>query len=153
MESRDWLSGPFFQDNRSDISGMQTPMGLTGMSYWFIITLSYIDRSRYHSHDKSTIQDGLYGAIHIRSVYLPSVYNPNSRWFRYRPSPNRQNPFAAISKNDEDQRAMKEAERNPVSVVLSDWDHLTSEDYMKALEDTGYDILYAPAWSLLANHC
>lgn len=60
-----------------------------------------------------------------------------------RPSPNRQNPFAAISQNEEDQKAMKEAERNPVSVMLSDWDHMYSSDYMKALHDTGYDILYA----------
>jgi len=36
---------------------------------------------------------------------------------------------------------MKEAEQNPILVVLSDWDHLTGIDYMQAIEDTGYDIL------------
>lgn len=49
---------------------------------------------------------------------------------------------------------MKEAERNPVSVVLSDWDHLTSKEYMEALEKTGYDILYAPTqplWQAFTN--
>lgn len=37
---------------------------------------------------------------------------------------------------------MREAEQNPILVVLSDWDHLTGPEYMQAMEDTGYDILY-----------
>lgn len=83
-------------------------------------------------------------------TYLPCVALMSAD--QCRPSPNRQNPFAAISKNEEDQKAIKEAERNPVSVILSDWDHLESEEYMAALQNTGYDILYAPASSLLSNH-
>lgn len=43
---------------------------------------------------------------------------------------------------------MKEAERNTLPVVLSDWDHLKSGEYMKAMEETGYDILYAPIYPL-----
>lgn len=46
---------------------------------------------------------------------------------------------------------MEEAERNTIPVVLSDWDHLTSEEYMKAMEDTGYDILYVPTMSTLTS--
>lgn len=47
-----------------------------------------------------------------------------------------------ISTDPGDLEAMKEAERNPISVVLSDWDHLTGSEYMQAMDDTGYDILY-----------
>lgn len=36
---------------------------------------------------------------------------------------------------------MKEAEKNGNLVVLSDWSHFTSERYMDALRETGYDIL------------
>lgn len=46
-----------------------------------------------------------------------------------------------ISKDPADILAMKQAERNGKLVMLSDWDHLTGKEYMKALEETGYDIL------------
>lgn len=46
-----------------------------------------------------------------------------------------------ISNNTADILAMKQAERNGKLVMLSDWDHLTGKEYMKALEETGYDIL------------
>jgi hypothetical protein len=58
-----------------------------------------------------------------------------------RPAPNRDSPFAMISNNTADIMAMKQAERNGKLVMLSDWDHLTGKEYMKALEETGYDIL------------
>ena len=46
-----------------------------------------------------------------------------------------------ISNDPDDLEAMKKAERDTIPVVLSDWDHLTSEEYMNAMEETGYDIL------------
>lgn len=60
---------------------------------------------------------------------------------RDRPSPNRDSPFSMISNDPADIEAMKRAERNGKLVMLSDWDHLTGEEYMKAMEETGYDIL------------
>lgn len=41
---------------------------------------------------------------------------------------------------------MKEAERHTIPVIMSDWDHLTSVEYMEAMEATGYDILYVPEY-------
>lgn len=58
-----------------------------------------------------------------------------------RPRPNRDSPFSMISDDPADIRAMKQAERNGKLVMLSDWDHLTGQEYMKAMEETGYDIL------------
>jgi hypothetical protein len=46
-----------------------------------------------------------------------------------------------ISNDPADIQAMKQAERNGKLVMLSDWDHLTGKEYMKALEESGYDIL------------
>lgn len=46
-----------------------------------------------------------------------------------------------ISDDPEDIEAMRLAERNANLVVLSDWDHLTSDSYMRAMMETGYDIL------------
>ena len=66
-----------------------------------------------------------------------------------RPSPNRENPFSMISNDPDDLTAMKWAELNTVPVVLSDWDHLTSDEYMQAMEDTGYDILCESPYVLL----
>jgi hypothetical protein len=36
---------------------------------------------------------------------------------------------------------MRRAEANPHLVVLSDWDHLTSEEYQQLQVSTGLDIL------------
>lgn len=46
-----------------------------------------------------------------------------------------------ISNCAADINAMKDAERGGQMMVLSDWSNFTSERYMKALEQTGYDIL------------
>lgn len=46
-----------------------------------------------------------------------------------------------ISEDPNDIEAMNIAERNANLVVLSDWDHLTSDAYMQAIMETGYDIL------------
>jgi hypothetical protein len=46
-----------------------------------------------------------------------------------------------ISDDPDDVEAMKIAEKNANLVVLSDWDHLTSDAYMQAIMETGYDIL------------
>ena len=66
-----------------------------------------------------------------------------------RPSPDRGNPFSIISNDPDDLAAMKKAEQDTVPVVLSDWDHLTSDEYMQAMEDTGYDILCESPYLLL----
>lgn len=46
-----------------------------------------------------------------------------------------------ISDDPDDVEAMKSAEHDANLVVLSDWDHLTSDAYMQAIMESGYDIL------------
>lgn len=46
-----------------------------------------------------------------------------------------------ISDDPDDIEAMTKAQQNAELVVLSDWDHLTSDAYMDALKHSGYDIL------------
>ncbi|KAJ5107486.1 hypothetical protein N7456_004161 [Penicillium angulare] len=84
----------------------------------------------YHSHDKARLMDGLYGAIYIRPSSADS-------------------PVSMISSDPKDIEAMENARRNPQLVVLSDWDHLTSDAYMQAEMDTGYDIFCSD--SILVN--
>lgn len=99
--------------------------------------------NRYHAHDRATLQDGLYGAIQIRYVY-PTTADLVTELMLSRPSEARENPFSMISNETDDINAMKQAERHTIPVILSDWDHLTSVEYMEAMEATGYDILYVP---------
>jgi hypothetical protein len=42
---------------------------------------------------------------------------------------------------------MEQAEANAELVILSDWDHLTSDAYMQAIRESAYDILYEPNFS------
>ena len=58
-----------------------------------------------------------------------------------RPAANRESPFSMISSDPAEIEAMKTAASNPQLVVLSDWDHLTSDAYMQAMRESGYDIL------------
>lgn len=60
----------------------------------------------------------------------------------HRPSSDREDPFSLISDDSEDLQTMKKAEYDTKPIVLSDWDHFKSVDYMESMEKTGYDILY-----------
>lgn len=46
---------------------------------------------------------------------------------------------------------MKKAEYDTKPIILSDWDHLKSADYMEAMEKTGYDILYTSISSIFGR--
>lgn len=58
-----------------------------------------------------------------------------------RPADQSDSPFSMISDDPGDIEAMRLAEKNANLVILSDWDHLTSDEYMRAMMETGYDIL------------
>jgi hypothetical protein len=47
-----------------------------------------------------------------------------------------------ITTDENELKAIKEAEHNAKLIVVSDWSQYTSVDYMDALKQTGYDILY-----------
>jgi hypothetical protein len=46
-----------------------------------------------------------------------------------------------ISQNAKDLEAMQRAEHDPRLVVLSDWEHLTSEEYFNLQIESGLDLL------------
>lgn len=46
-----------------------------------------------------------------------------------------------ISDDPVDIKAMTKAAQDPQLIILSDWDHLPSDEYMKVMAETGYDIL------------
>lgn len=64
----------------------------------------------YHSHDRGQLDDGLYGAILIH------------------PEDSVEKPFALISSDPQTLDAIEKAARDPVPVVLSDWQHIPSGD-------------------------
>lgn len=104
------------------VSGLSQWAIKPGQTYKYQWTATQKGTYWYHSHDKDRIMDGLYGAIQVR------------------PADQSDSPFSMISDDPEDIEAMRLAERNANLVVLSDWDHLTSDSYMRAMMETGYDI-------------
>ncbi|KAL8822659.1 MAG: hypothetical protein Q9191_006609 [Dirinaria sp. TL-2023a] len=75
----------------------------------------------YHGHAKGQVQDGLYGPIYIR------------------PPPNAPQPFSQFANGSQDLAAMKKADETPRLVMLSDWDHLTSDEYLAAEQASNLD--------------
>ncbi|KPM42761.1 Laccase-1 [Neonectria ditissima] len=80
----------------------------------------------YHAHFRGQIEDGMYGAI---------VINPRS---------GDPKPFHLISEDSHTIRAMEEAERNVVPLVITDFTHLTSDakwdmTLAAGVEDSCYD--------------
>ncbi|KAJ5884439.1 hypothetical protein N7504_012011 [Penicillium tannophilum] len=113
------------------VSGLSQWGVLPGASYTYNWNATQYGTYWYHSHDRSRIMDGLYGAIYIR------------------PSADRDSPFSMISDDPDDIEAMEKARDNPHLVTLSDWDHLTSDAYMQAERESGYDIFCSD--SILVN--
>lgn len=46
---------------------------------------------------------------------------------------------------------MEKAEYDTKPIILSDWDHLKSADYIEAMEKTGYDILHKSIPSIFGH--
>ncbi|CAI7652644.1 unnamed protein product [Penicillium bialowiezense] len=102
-----------------------------GHSWTYRWTATQYGTYWYHAHGMSEIMDGLYGPISIN------------------PGPDVPQPFHLISDNAQDIEAMQRAEKNPQLVILSDWDHLTSSEYQKAIEDSRLEIFCSD--SILIN--
>ncbi|KAJ9321769.1 hypothetical protein DTO027B5_8960 [Paecilomyces variotii] len=75
----------------------------------------------YHAHEKGHIEDGLYGPIYIH------------------PSDSLPRPFGLITSNPNERKAMRAAEDNSRSIILSDWRHHTSDHVWEIEQDTGLD--------------
>ncbi|KAL3447014.1 multicopper oxidase-domain-containing protein [Aspergillus insuetus] len=85
----------------------------------------------YHAHKRGQQGDGLYGAIHIL------------------PDDSIAKPFTLIAKDNADLEAMRRAESNSSTIMLSDVRQLTSEQLWQAEIDGGRDAFCANA--LLLN--
>jgi hypothetical protein len=60
----------------------------------------------------------------------------------FRPKKGRPDPFHLISNNTDDIVAMRRAANDPNLVIMSDWNHVSSQEYLEAEEVSGLDILY-----------
>ena len=58
-----------------------------------------------------------------------------------RPASTEPSPFSLIASDSKSLTDMKKAEASAKPVVVSDWTHLTSDEFLAAEEATGYDIL------------
>lgn len=57
------------------------------------------------------------------------------------PAPETPQPFHLISNNTADIEAMKQAEQDPQLIMLSDWDHLTFEEYQQIQVASNLNVL------------
>ena len=57
------------------------------------------------------------------------------------PPPGTQTPLSEIANSTKDLAAMQRADSDPTLVMLSDWDHLTSEEYQAAERASNLDLL------------
>ena len=85
----------------------------------------------YHAHSRGHVEDGLFGAIHVR------------------PDDSVERPFHLISEDREALAAMRKAEDKTTPVILSDWSQLASEEVWQAEKATGLDAFCTNA--LLVN--
>ncbi|KAJ5212973.1 hypothetical protein N7449_000142 [Penicillium cf. viridicatum] len=75
----------------------------------------------YHAHQRGHIEDGFYGPIYVH------------------PDDSVERPFSLITSHGDQQKAMRNAEDNSLSIILSDWRHMTSEQVWEAEKATGLD--------------
>jgi FtsP/CotA-like multicopper oxidase with cupredoxin domain len=69
----------------------------------------------YHAHSRSQLSDGMYGAIVVK------------------PAPTEPTAFGAISNDTAQIAAMRRAEDCPIPLMVSDWNHFTSEEFDKIM--------------------
>ncbi len=70
-----------------------------------------------------------------------STFDASAHKYDDRPASTEPSPFSLITNNSKTLTAMQKAEASAKPVVVSDWTHLTSDEFLAAEEATGYDIL------------
>lgn len=75
----------------------------------------------YHAHTESQIDDGLYGPVIIH------------------PASDAPSPYALITNSSRSLAAIKDAEKNRIPLVLSDWRHVTSMAEWASSQKTGME--------------
>lgn len=70
-----------------------------------------------------------------------ATFDVSAHKYDDRPASTEPSPFSLIANDSKDLTAMQKAEASAKPVLVSDWTHLTSEEFLAAEEATGYDIL------------
>lgn len=73
--------------------------------------------------------------------------------YDHRPASTEPSPFSLIANDSKSLTAMQKAEASAKPVVVSDWTHLTSDEFLAAEEETGYDILWGLPSTVLLVKC
>ncbi|RMZ86951.1 hypothetical protein DV736_g5826, partial [Chaetothyriales sp. CBS 134916] len=92
-----------------------------GTSYTYQWTAEESGIYLYHSHYKGQMMDGLYGAIIISAA------------------DNAAKPFSLISNNSVDIQQMQEAEANVETILTSDWNRLTFNEFWEIQKSANID--------------
>ncbi|OJJ48194.1 hypothetical protein ASPZODRAFT_2123349 [Penicilliopsis zonata CBS 506.65] len=92
---------------------------LPGESFIYRFTATPPGTHWYHSHERMSLVDGLYGAIFIKPKHAQTDL------------------WAQISPDPLEIQAMAHAAANPQLIVVSDWSQYVSEEYWKANEESG----------------
>ncbi|KAL2132532.1 hypothetical protein VTI74DRAFT_3692 [Chaetomium olivicolor] len=100
------------------VIGLSQKPILPGKSFTYRFKASPPGTHWYHSHERMSLVDGLYGAIYVR------------------PKRDMKGLWSHISKDPKDIKAIDKAVRNPKLMVLSEWTSFTSERWWKAIEDS-----------------
>ena len=80
------------------------------------------------------------------------IFDGSAHRYDHRPASTEPSPFSLIASDKKNLTAIKKAEASATPVVVSDWTHLTSDEFLAAEEETGYDILWGlPATVLLVK--
>lgn len=131
----DTLCGPGIQQQDTPwsdgVPGLSQRPILSGGSFLYKWRATNHGSYFYHAHKRGQQEDGLYGAIHILAA--ASV----------------QRPFASISSDPRELKALETAESRSIPIMLSDVRQLTSEELWAAERAMGRDAICASA--LLVN--
>ena len=103
------------------VPGLSQRPIMPGESFLYKWTATQYGTYWYHSHDRFHISDGLYGPILIH------------------PTSDEPTPFGSISNNSSDIQLMQRAEYNPKLVLISDWNHFTSQEFLKIEKEANID--------------
>jgi FtsP/CotA-like multicopper oxidase with cupredoxin domain len=92
-----------------------------GSKFVYRWTANYYGTYFYHAHERSHMNDGLYGAIYVR------------------PNDSQPRPFSLITNDTKELEALRQAEQKTAPVILSDWSHQTSEEIWNIEEEANLD--------------
>lgn len=94
----------------------------------------------YHAHVKSHVSDGLYGPILIHPSAGQTKASFHSALLTRSTTDPSLKPFRKITGRRADVDAMLKAEHDPKIVMVSDWSHFTSAEFLKISKEVNLDV-------------